>query len=432
MTDMDSFEHSGTIAFNSLLAEEYDMNATITASPNALRMLKNVPASFRIACLALLNTQYGSLIFELPDGRKLKFENAGEGPEAVIVVHDYNFVKRAMAGGDVGFAESYMDGEWSTPDLTAVLRFFSANFESAGRLAVGGAVMRGLNMIRHVFSNRNSREGAKKNIEAHYDLGNDFYSLWLDPSMTYSSAVFDSPNMSLEQAQMMKYRNICDRIDAGPSSELLEIGCGWGGFAEYAAKQRGSKVTCLTISPSQRDYAMARMQREGLNERVEIRLEDYRDHKGTYHGVASIEMFEAVGEAYWPSYFAKIFETLKDGGKAALQIITIDDDLFPKYRKRVDFIQRHIFPGGMLPSEKALKEQLHRAGLRHDGVTYFGQDYARTCRDWSRAFNGAWDEISKLGFDDPFRRMWNFYLSYCEAGFADGRINVGQFQLSKT
>ncbi|HCN92080.1 MAG TPA: SAM-dependent methyltransferase, partial [Hyphomonas sp.] len=236
---------------------------------------------------------------------------------------------------------------------------------------------------------------------------------------------------SLEQGQQNKYRNICDRISAGPSSEILEIGCGWGGFAEYAAKQRGSKVTCLTISPSQRDFAMQRMQKQGLNERVEIRLEDYRDHQGQYDGVASIEMFEAVGESYWPSYFAKIFESLKQGGRAALQIITIDDELFPRYRKRVDFIQRHIFPGGMLPSETALKEQFHTAGLRHDGVTYFGQDYARTCREWARDFNANWDTIAKLDFDEPFRRMWNFYLSYCDAGFTDGRINVGQFQVSK-
>lgn len=406
------------------------MTDTIIASAHTIRTLKGVPASFRIAAFALLNTQKGSLTFELPDGRKLRFENETAGPDATVTVHDYNFVKRALAGGDVGFAEAYMDSEWSTPNLTEVLRFFSANFESAGRLAVGGKLVRWVNMVRHLF-NRNSREGAKKNIMAHYDLGNEFYGLWLDPSMTYSSAMFDSPNQSLEQGQQNKYQSICDRIHAGPSSEILEIGCGWGGFAEYAAKHRGAKVTCLTISPSQREYAMQRMQRQGLNERVEIRLEDYRDHQGSYDGVASIEMFEAVGEAYWPSYFAKIFESLKQGGKAALQIITIDDELFPRYRKRVDFIQRHIFPGGMLPSETALKEQFHAAGLRHEGVTYFGQDYARTCREWARDFNNKWDDIAKLDFDEPFRRMWNFYLSYCEAGFTDGRINVGQFQVAK-
>ncbi|MAN44958.1 MAG: class I SAM-dependent methyltransferase [Alphaproteobacteria bacterium] len=406
------------------------MTEVILASSQSIRNLKGVPTSFRLAAFALLNTSKGHITFVLPDDRALKFQNDQPGPDATIIVHDYDFVKRAMAGGDVGFAEAYMDGQWSTPNLTEVLRFFSANFDKVGKLAVGGVIVRWANMIRHMF-NRNSREGAKKNIMAHYDLGNDFYSLWLDPSMTYSSAMFDSPNMSLEQGQHNKYQNICDRINAGPSSEILEIGCGWGGFAEYAAKHRGSKVTCLTISPSQREYAMARMQREGLSERVEIRLEDYRDHKGSYDGVASIEMFEAVGESYWPSYFAKIYESLKQGGKAALQIITIDDDIFPRYRKRVDFIQRHIFPGGMLPSEKALKEEFNTAGLRHDGVTYFGQDYARTCHEWARAFNDKWDEIKQMEFDEPFRRMWNFYLSYCEAGFLDGRINVGQFQVSK-
>lgn len=204
-----------------------------------------------------------------------------------------------------------------------------------------------------------------------------------------------------------------------------------GRFAEFAARQRGSKVTCLTISPAQRDYVQQRMQKAGLSERVDIRLEDYRDHHGTYDGVASIEMFEAVGEAYWPSYFAKIHDTLKPGRRAALQIITIDDALFPRYRKRVDFIQQHIFPGGMLISESVLKEQFASAGLRHDGVAYFGQDYARTCREWARRFNENWPDIEKLGFDTPFRRLWNFYLSYCEAGFTDGRINVGQFQITR-
>lgn len=406
------------------------MSDPILATAQSIRRLKGIPASFRLAALALLRTQHGTLQFTLPDHRKILYRNDATGPSAEIIIHDYNFVKLAFAGGDVGFAEAYMDSQWSTPNLTKVLQFFSANFEAAGQLARGGMVVRWANMVRHLF-NRNSRSGARRNIMAHYDLGNDFYRLWLDPSMTYSSAIYESPNQSLEQAQQTKYRNICDRIDAGPSSSILEIGCGWGGFAEYAAKHRGSEVTCLTISPSQRDYAMQRMQREGLSERVNIRLEDYRDHKGLYDGVASIEMFEAVGESYWPSYFAKIFESLRQGGKAALQIITIDDDLFASYRKRVDFIQRYIFPGGMLPGETALKEQFAKAGLRHDGVHYFGQDYARTCNEWARIFNEKWGEIAPLGFDEPFRRMWNFYLSYCEAGFLDGRINVGQFEVSK-
>lgn len=408
------------------------MTETILATASAIRSLKDVPASFRITCLWLLKTEYGALTFVLPDGRQVVFQNEQEGAEAVVEVHDYDFVKRSLAGGDVGFAETYMDNMWSTPDLTAVLRFFSANFDAASRLARGGLVVRSMNMLRHVFARRNSRSGARRNIMAHYDLGNAFYEKWLDPSMTYSSALFESPNQSLEQGQLNKYRSICDRLNAGPSSHILEIGCGWGGFAEYAAKHRGSRVTCLTISPSQREYALARMEREGLSGQVEILLEDYRDHKGSYDGVASIEMFEAVGEAYWPSYFGKVSSSLKPGGRAALQIITIDDRLFPRYRERVDFIQQYIFPGGMLISEEVLKEQFAEAGLRHDGVAYFGQDYARTCREWARAFNDRWDEIRALGFDEPFRKLWNFYLSYCEAGFSDGRINVGQFQLTRS
>lgn len=290
--------------------------------------------------------------------------------------------------------------------------------------------MRWVNQLRDMFK-RNSKAQAKRNIMAHYDLGNEFYGAWLDPTMTYSSGIFASPNTSLEQSQHAKYESICDQLEAGPGSHLLEIGCGWGGFAEHAAKERGARVTCLTISEAQAEFARARMERAGLSEQVEIRLEDYRDHTGQYDGVASIEMFEAVGEEYWPSYFDKIKEVLKVGGRAAIQIITIQDSLFENYRRRVDFIQRYIFPGGMLPSEAKLKEQFNMADLRFDSSKYFGQDYAQTLKLWSQMFNGAWDEIAPLGFDEPFRRMWNFYLSYCEAGFRNGRINVGQFQLTK-
>ncbi|WP_084419072.1 SAM-dependent methyltransferase [Henriciella litoralis] len=404
---------------------------TIRASVSSLRQLSGVPANFRLAGLLILRTENGSIRFNLPDGRSVLFDNGNPGPTAVVDVIRFGFSQRALANGDIGFAESYMDGDWTTPDLTEVLEFFSENFESAGKLAVGGVIMRLINKLRHLF-NRNSRSGARRNIMAHYDLGNDFYSSWLDETMTYSSALFDKPNMSLQQAQTAKYARIADEIGAGPDSSLLEIGCGWGGFAEYAAKVRGSRVTCLTISEAQRDYAMERMQREGLSERVDIRLQDYRDHEGQYDGVASIEMFEAVGESYWPSYFAKVRETLKDSSRAALQIITIDNELFKTYRKRADFIQRYIFPGGMLPSEDALKAQFQAAGLRYDGVHYFGQDYAHTLKLWAQRFEDAWDRIQTFGFDERFRRLWRFYLSYCEAGFSNGRINVGQFQLAKS
>ncbi len=402
----------------------------ITARRQTLRQLRGVPASFRLASLLLLRARKGRMWVDMPDGRVLVYDHGEPGIEARICVHDYAMARQVMAGGDVGFAEAYMDGRWSTPDLTAVLEFFTDNFEASGQLAVGGTLTRLVNRIRHVF-NSNDRAGARRNIMAHYDLGNAFYALWLDPSMTYSSALFGSENMSLEQAQGAKYAAIADTLRAGPDSHLLEIGCGWGGFAEYAARERGARVTCLTISPSQRDYALKRMQDNGLNERVDIRLEDYRDHKGAYDGIASIEMFEAVGEAYWPGYFEKVIDCLKARGRAALQIITIRDELFDTYRTRTDFIQRYIFPGGMLASESALREEFARAGLRFDGVNYFGEDYAHTLRLWSRRFSEAWDEIEAMGFDTPFKNLWNFYLHYCEAGFKSGRINVGQFSLSK-
>lgn len=407
------------------------MTTTIfNPSPSDIRAMSATPASFKMAAFALHQAKRGSITVTLPDKRVVRFEKSEPGPNANLILHSFNVPKRAMAGGDVGFAESYMDGEWSTPDLTEILRFFSANFDTSGKLYVGGSIVRLLNFIRHVF-NRNSRTGAKRNIEAHYDLGNEFYSLWLDPSMTYSSALFQGPSQSLEEAQGTKYAQICESLNAGENSQLLEIGCGWGGFAEHAAKTRGANVTCLTISPSQRAFAKERIFRQGLAEKVDIRLEDYRDHKGVYDGVASIEMFEAVGEPYWGQYFDKIRESLNDAGKAALQIITIDDELFPRYRKRSDFIQRYIFPGGMLPSVEALNKETSKAGLSISNQSFFGQDYARTCNEWKRSFNAAWPKIAAMGFDDSFKRLWNFYLSYCEAGFSDGRIDVGQFEVVK-
>ena len=418
------------MSFTTLDRDIDEQSAQIMASAETLRRLAGVPASFRLAGMMLLRAKRGTIKFELPDGRVVMFDHGEPGPNAMVQVHNFEFAKRAIAGGDVGFAESYMDQEWSTPDLTSVLEFFSENFEAAGQLAVGGFMVRMSNMIRHVF-NRNSKSGSKRNIEAHYDLGNEFYELWLDETMTYSSALNTNPNLSLEGAQEAKYARIADELHLSEGRSVLEIGCGWGGFAEYAAKQRGANVTCLTISPSQRDWALQRMQREGLNEKVDIRLEDYRDHQGKYDGIASIEMFEAVGESYWPSYFAKVADCLNASAKAALQIITIEDSLFPRYRKRADFIQRYIFPGGMLPSELALRSQVMDAGLRIQETHYFGRDYAKTLRLWAKAFEEKWGQIAPLGFDERFRRMWRFYLSYCEAGFDNGRINVGHFTLAK-
>ncbi len=406
------------------------MTDPILASPTTLKALKGVPLTFRWIGKWLLTGKTGQLKVRLPDGRELRFYHDDEGPEASIDIHDYAFAKRSFAGGDVGFGESYMDGQWSTPDLTAVLRYFSDNFDASGdgRLARGGFLRRLTNMLRHML-NRNSKTGSQRNIYNHYDIGNTFYAKWLDPSMTYSAALYNQKDVSLESAQKAKYDAICRNLKLSPDSDILEIGCGWGGFAEYAASQYGAKLTCLTISKAQQEYARERLHKAGLAERVDIRLQDYRDHSGTYDGVASIEMFEAVGESYWPSYFSKVHEALKPGGKATLQIITIDDDLFQGYRQRADFIQRYIFPGGMMPSEKALRKQLEKAGLSYDSVNYFGLDYAKTLKIWADNFNKGWEEICQLGFDESFRRMWNFYLSYCQAGFEGQRINVGQFSI---
>ena len=409
------------------------MTTNIYADKASIRALKGIPPSFRLAGLALLGAKTGKIHFRLPDRRTIIFDKKDGGPEAHVDVHDYAFAKRSVAGGDVGFAETYMDELWSTPDLTAVLRYFADNFDAVGdgKLPRGGLKTRLINIVRHLFLNRNSKSGSKRNISTHYDLGNAFYATWLDPSMTYSSALFPSPNTNLEQAQHAKYDTICKSLDLSEGKSVLEIGCGWGGFAEHAARHYGASVTCLTISEAQAAYARERMVEKGIEDKVKIRLEDYRDHNGTYDGVASIEMFEAVGEAFWPSYFSKVSDALRPGGKAALQIITIDDTLFESYRKRADFIQRYIFPGGMLPSLAALKRQFRSADLSHDDTLFFGEDYGRTVQYWKRSFNDAWEDIKPMGFDEQFRRMWNFYLSYCEAGFTGGRINVGQFALSK-
>jgi cyclopropane-fatty-acyl-phospholipid synthase len=287
-----------------------------------------------------------------------------------------------------------------------------------------------VNRIRHALR-PNSREGAKKNIHAHYDLGNSFYEQWLDPTMTYSSAKYDKPGQPLSEAQTAKYKALAEGMGLQSGQSVLEIGCGWGGFAEFAAREVGAKVTAITISEEQYAFARQRMFAAGLNERAEIKMVDYRDVQGRYDRVASIEMFEAVGERYWPSYFGKINETLAPGGRAGLQIITIDDKYFEEYRSRADFIQKYIFPGGMLPSEERLRKVTDKAGFTWTAISRFGEDYADTLAEWHRSFDAAWSEIRPLGFDERFRRLWKFYLSYCEAGFRTQRTNVVQLSLAK-
>jgi len=284
--------------------------------------------------------------------------------------------------------------------------------------------------LRHSLRHNNP-SGSRRNIAFHYDMGNAFFDAWLDPSMTYSSAVFEGDGQDLADAQRNKYARLLDRLGARPGERLLEVGCGWGGFARYAAAERGLEVTALTISREQYELARRRVHEDGLAEKVEVVMRDYRAEDGRYDHVASIEMFEAVGEAYWPAFFAKIAQCLKPGGRAALQIITIDDALFESYRRGVDFIQAHIFPGGMLPSEGALRREVAMAGLAWHEAEWFGQHYARTLAEWRRRFQAAWPELTRQGFDGDFRRLWTYYLAYCEGGFRAGNIDVAQIALAR-
>jgi len=416
-----------------VLAHEPSL-AALAASPRAFRRLPELadaPVAFKSALrLIARNWLVGTVTFVLPSGRELRVSGDRPGPEARLIVRDFRFMRRVLAGGAIGFAEGYLAGEWDTPDLSALLEAMGLNFDRL-RLVIGvNPVVQVVHRIGHVL-NRNTRKGSRRNIHAHYDLGNAFYSRWLDPTMTYSSALYAAPGQSLAEAQANKYRALAKGMGLAAGHHVLEIGCGWGGFAEYAARDVGARVTAITISSEQFDFARKRLFDQGLNERAEVRMVDYRDVEGRFDRVASIEMFEAVGERYWPAYFGKIHQVLAQGGRAGLQIITIKDELFASYRRRADFIQKYVFPGGMLPSEKALKAETDRADLAWTGVERFGQHYADTLAEWGQRFEGAWDDIRALGFDERFRRLWRFYLSYCEAGFRTERTNVVQLSLAK-
>ncbi|MDE2356968.1 MAG: class I SAM-dependent methyltransferase [Alphaproteobacteria bacterium] len=403
----------------------------VTLEPAAATELKKAPPAFRTAVdIAGRTWRGGVLVFELPSGATIRIAGPEPGPEGRLVVRDFRFVSRVLAAADIGFGEGYMAGEWDTPDLSALMEVFTLNFDHLEALVEGRPLTRALNFLVHL-AHPNTRSGSRKNIYAHYDLGNAFYARWLDPSMTYSSARFERPDETLSEGQRNKYAALARQIDLRRDHHVLEIGCGWGGFAEFAAKEMGARVTALTISPAQFEFARKRLFDQGLAERAEIKLLDYRDVQGRFDRVASIEMFEAVGEAYWPHYFSKIRDVLTPGGRAGIQVITIRDELFKTYRRRSDFMRKYIFPGGMLPSEARLQEEARRAGLEWCGISRFGQNYARTLAEWGRAFEGAWDDIKTLGFDERFRRLWRFYLSYCEAAFRTGRTDVAQVSLAK-
>ena len=399
-----------------------DLEAAAARTPRVFAMLLRLLAS---------NWTYGRLTVHLPNGEAHVVEGQQPGASGVMHVKDYGFARRVLAAGDIGFAEGYMAGEWDSPHLAALLETLVDNYDHIRRLFDGNWLMMAVNWLAH-RRNRNSRTGSKKNIHAHYDLGNAFYQTWLDPSMTYSSARFERADAPLEAAQKAKYAALARMMDLKPGMSVLEIGCGWGGFAEFAAREIGAQVTGVTISKEQHDFARQHLFNAGLSERATIDLMDYRDVQGRFDRVASIEMFEAVGMEYWPTYFEKIHDVLNPGGRAGLQIITIQEPLFEEYNARTDFIQKYVFPGGMLPSEERLKPVVAAAGLNWGPIERFGLDYAETLKLWDDRFQAAWADIRRIvGFDERFRRLWRFYLAYCEAGFRSRRTDVVQLVLDR-
>jgi cyclopropane-fatty-acyl-phospholipid synthase len=371
----------------------------------------------------------GEILLQTPGGRRLLIGGKRSGEQAHVTIHSWRSMFRLLTSGDLGFAEAYLAGEWSTPNIYSFL-------SAAGRRSDDAASFEGLKppqpwtKFRHAL-NRNTRRGSRRNIAAHYDLGNDFYRLWLDPSLTYSSAIYSSPGETLESAQRNKLDRVVDLMDPSGGERVLEIGCGWGALAERMIERAGCHVTGLTLSTEQLSHAQALLARRGFAGQSDLRLEDYRDVGETYDRVVSIEMLEAVGEAYWPLFFANLRQRLAQDGVAVLQVITIDQSRYESYRQRPEFIQRYIFPGGMLPTKEILEQLVAKAGLRLVSSEFFGDSYARTLAEWHRRFLDAWPSIKGLGFDLRFKRMWEYYLAYCRLGFEIGALDVGLYKIER-
>ena len=368
---------------------------------------------------------------ELPNGKVIEHEGSLVGPAAIIVVKRWGLLRKLFLEGEVGLARSYVDGDWSTPDLAAVLEFGLHNEASVSVATRGLGVGHFMNRIAH-RRNANTRGGSRRNIAAHYDLGNRFYELWLDRDMTYSSAIFANAVETLEDAQKRKLSRIIELMNITGGETVLEIGCGWGSLARCIAKAGAGNLTGISLSSEQIDYARNSVAGADTERSIQFELRDYRSVSQRYDRIVSIEMLEAVGEQFWPVYFEKLRSSLSSNGTAVLQVITIADELFASYRRRPDFIQQYIFPGGMLPTVAIVKTEAERAGFRIDHYEPFGLSYAHTLEHWHERFNAAWPEIERLGFDDRFRRMWNYYLTYCAVGFRHGSIDVGLFKLSPT
>lgn len=405
-----------------------------TTSLSTATLPDTAPAAARAVFRLLKNLKHGTLDIQLPDGSGLHFGEAADGGlRASMRLVNWNVCGAAMRSGDIGFAESYIAGDWSSPDPAALLNLLIANRDEVESLVYGtwwGAL---LYRAKH-WLNRNSRSGSKKNIHAHYDLGNEFYRLWLDPTMNYSSAWFEGDrSRPMEDAQWAKVRRALTECGVQPGDRVLEIGCGWGALAECAARVFGATVTGVTLSSEQLEWAKKRLSDAGLP--GDLRFQDYRElnagNDAPFDAIASIEMFEAVGREYWPSFFETVSAQLKPGGKACVQSIVIRDDLFERYVHSTDFIQQYIFPGGLLPSPSEFRKAAARAGLRVVGELAFGLDYAETLLRWRQRFLSQEGQVRQLGFDHRFMRIWEFYLAYCEAAFTMGNTDVMQFTLQR-
>tara|TARA_Y100001934_G_C12325667_1_gene762461 strand:+ start:216 stop:1403 length:1188 start_codon:yes stop_codon:yes gene_type:complete len=373
----------------------------------------------------------GLLEVTFSDKEKIFIGDKESNLTAYLNIHSFNAFNRIIKSGSIGFSEAYINSELSSPDISKVIFLFSLNRNHNKNIIYGKRIYSLWNYLKHAIK-PNTKSGSKKNISYHYDLGNKFYSKWLDNSMTYSSALFDNKELNLTNAQNNKYSNICKIINLKEGDDILEIGCGWGGFAEYAAKKYKSKITSITLSSKQTEYAKQRIQKEGLSDLINIQICDYREINKKYDKIISIEMFEAVGKKYWPVFFQKLNQNIKDDGLIGMQLISIKDDLYSKYKNNADFIQKYIFPGGFLPSIDSLQKMTSKYGLKMSVEKTFGKDYANTLSIWRNNFLSNWDEISKeKKFDIKFKNMWEYYLAYCEAGFLSNSINVHQIILNK-
>ncbi len=410
------------------------VNVTKEISQDTMNYKAGMGAKYSVWVQLLLKgisqMKVGTLTVTLPDAEQIIFEGQdSSGLSACFVLTDFRAARMILKGGDIGFGESYMNGYWYSPDVTALIELAIVNERTLGSAMVGKWFTRTIDFFRCLL-NANTKSGSRRNISYHYDLGNDFYQEWLDPSMTYSAALFEHENQDLMSAQANKYRYISELAQIKDADQVLEIGCGWGGFTEHLLKTTEANITGLTLSKEQLQYADERLTVSPRASDAHLRLEDYRDHDGQYDAIVSIEMFEAVGERNWDTYFKSIRKNLKQGGKAIIQVITIADDRYASYRKSPDFIQKYIFPGGFLPSKEAFQSKARSNGLSVEIRKEFGLDYARTLSEWANAFEKKWPIIEAQGFDMRFKRMWEFYLKYCEAGFRRKTLDVVIFELA--